>query len=103
MHISPPRRSTSRCWRREAAEASPHRPQLARMRAATRVVTQLAQFAPDYALDPNLAATGTAALAHADCHYEIFASAAALALESIPDSYIASAVRWPPAANHPLA
>ena len=75
-----------------AAAASPHRPQLARTRAAIRVVTHLARFAPDYALDPSLAAAGEAALVHADCNYESFASAAALALESIPND-IADAVR----------
>ncbi|WP_234809989.1 hypothetical protein [Mycolicibacterium moriokaense] len=75
-----------------AAEASPRRPQLARLRAATRVVTQLAQFAPECTLDPNLAATGTAALAHADCHYQEFACAAASALESLPTD-IVTAVR----------
>ena len=75
-----------------AAAASPHRPQLARTRAATRVVTQLDRFAPDYALDPSVAAAGLAALAPAGCHYESFASAAEMALESIPND-IATAVR----------
>jgi tryptophan 2,3-dioxygenase len=75
-----------------AAAASPHGPQLARARAATRVVTQLARFAPDYVLDPSVASTGAAALAHAGCHYESFASAASLALESVPND-IATAVR----------
>ena len=75
-----------------AAAASPDGPQLARARAATRVVTQLGRFAPDYVLDPSLAATGAAAMAHAGCHYESFASAAALALESVPND-IATAVR----------
>jgi tryptophan 2,3-dioxygenase len=75
-----------------AAAASPHGPQLTRTRAATRVVTQLARFAPDYELDPSLASTGAAALAHAGRDYESFASAAELALESIPKD-IATAVR----------
>jgi tryptophan 2,3-dioxygenase len=75
-----------------AVAGSPHRPQLTRTRAATRVVTQLSRFAPDYELDPSLAATGAAALAHADCHYDSFTSAAALALESVPQD-IAAAVR----------
>jgi tryptophan 2,3-dioxygenase len=76
----------------KAAAASPHGPQLVRTRAATRVVTQLAQFAPDYALDPSLSATGADALAHPGDHYEAFASAAALAMESVPND-IATAVR----------
>jgi tryptophan 2,3-dioxygenase len=76
----------------KAAAASQHGPQLVRTRAATRVVTHLAQFAPDYALDPSLAAIGAEALAYPGDHYESFASAAALALEGVPTD-IATAVR----------
>ncbi|MCQ4120658.1 hypothetical protein [Rhodococcus tibetensis] len=66
--------------------------QMVRTRATTRVVTQLARLAPDFDVDPNVATEGGAALARADADYHSFASAAALALESVPED-IRTAVR----------
>ncbi|MDT2009058.1 hypothetical protein FXW78_42680 [Rhodococcus opacus] len=71
---------------------SAHAPQVVRARAATRVVTQLARLAPDFSLDPSVAAAGLAALAQPGANYSSFASVAALALNGIPEE-IGIAVR----------
>lgn len=71
---------------------SAHASQVVRARAATRVVTQLDRIAPDFALDPAVAAAGLAALAQPCADYSSFASVAAEALNGVPDE-IGSAVR----------
>ncbi|MBA8958299.1 tryptophan 2,3-dioxygenase [Rhodococcus percolatus] len=71
---------------------SAHAPQVVRTRAVTRVVTQLDRLAPDFSLDPSVAAAGLAALAQPGADYSSFASHAAPALNGVPEE-IGSAVR----------
>ncbi|MFE7415602.1 hypothetical protein [Rhodococcus sp. NPDC057529] len=71
---------------------SAHAPQVARARAAARVVTQLDRLAPDFSLDPSVAAAGLAALAQPGTDYGSFVSVAAPALNGVPEE-IGSAVR----------
>lgn len=71
---------------------SAHAPQVVRTRAVTRVVTQLDRLAPDFSLEPSVAAAGLAALAQPGADYGPFASVAAPALNSVPEE-IGSAVR----------
>lgn len=75
-----------------ALAAAPRPPQSVRTRAAVRVVSQLSRLAPDFKLDPSVAAEGVAALAEAGATYDSFGSAATLALRSVPED-IGAAVR----------
>ncbi|WP_231868961.1 hypothetical protein [Rhodococcus opacus] len=75
-----------------ALARSAHAPQVARVRAATRVVTQLARLAPAFALDPAVAAAGLEALAQPGAEYSSFASVAEPALNGVPEE-IGIAVR----------